>query len=49
VFNVATYAPYIEEFEPITVAARSKAWVCGRSVAEIGGSNPDGGVDICCL
>jgi len=25
---------------PIPVAARSKAWVCGRSLAGIVGSNP---------
>jgi hypothetical protein len=24
---------------PIPVAARSKAWVCGRSIAEVVGSN----------
>jgi hypothetical protein len=28
------------------VAARSKAWVCGRSLAGIVGSNPTGGVDL---
>ena len=28
---------------PVPVAARSKAWVCGRSPAEIVGSNPTGG------
>jgi len=27
---------------PVPVAARSKAWVCGRSPAEIVGSNPTG-------
>ena len=27
---------------PIPVAARSKAWVCGRSLAGIMGSNPAG-------
>jgi hypothetical protein len=31
---------------PIPVSARSKAWVCGRSPAEIVGSNPAGGMDI---
>ena len=34
------------------VAARSKAWVCGRSLAGIVGSNPAGGLDVsceCCL
>ena len=28
---------------PIAVAARSKAWVGGRSPAQIAGSNPAGG------
>ena len=28
--------------EPVPVAARSKAWVCGRSLAGIVGSNPTG-------
>jgi len=27
--------------------ARSKVWVCGRSPAEIVGSNPTGGMDVC--
>ena len=26
--------------EPIPLAARSKAWVCGQSLAGIAGSNP---------
>jgi hypothetical protein len=34
---------------PITVAARSKAWVGGLSLAVIVGSNPAGGADICLL
>jgi hypothetical protein len=29
------------------VAARSKAWVCGRSFAGIAGSNPAREMDIC--
>jgi hypothetical protein len=33
---------------PVPVAARSKAYVYGRSLAEIVGSNPTGGIDICC-
>jgi len=33
---------------PIAVAARSKAWVCGRSLAGIVGSKPTGGMDVCC-
>jgi hypothetical protein len=32
---------------PVTVTARSKAWVCGRSLAGIVGSNPTGGMDVC--
>ena len=35
--------------QPVPVAARSKAWVCGRSPAEIVGSNPTGGMDVCFL
>jgi hypothetical protein len=31
------------------VAARSKAWVCGRSPAEIVGSNPTDVMDVCLL
>jgi hypothetical protein len=34
---------------PLTVAARSETWVCGRSPAEIVGSNPTGGMDVCLL
>jgi hypothetical protein len=34
---------------PIPVAARSKAWVYGRSLTEIVGSNPAEGMDICLL
>ena len=30
------------------MAARSKAWVYGSSPAEIAGSNPTGGMDVCC-
>jgi len=34
----------------VPVVARSKAWVCGRLLAEIVGSNPAGeGMDICVL
>ena len=31
------------------MAARSKAWVCDHSPAEIVGSNPTGGMDVCCV
>ena len=37
------------EYWPVPVAARSKALVCGRSPAEIVGSNPTGSMDICLL
>ena len=30
----------------IPVATRSKAWVCGRSLVAIAGSNPGGGMDV---
>jgi hypothetical protein len=33
----------------ISAAARSKAWVCGRSLAGIAGSNPTEGMDVCRL
>jgi len=32
---------------PVPVVARSMAWVCGHSPAEIVGSNPTGGMDVC--
>ena len=32
---------------PIPVAVRSKAWVCGRPLAGIVGSNPTGVMDVC--
>jgi hypothetical protein len=31
------------------VAARSKTWVGGRSIARIAGSNPAGGTNVCLL
>jgi hypothetical protein len=31
------------------VAARSKAWLCGLSPAEIENLNPGGGMDVCLL
>ena len=34
---------------PVPVAARSKASVCGRSLAGIAGSNPAWGMDVCLL
>jgi len=42
-------SPSEEWHWPIPVAARSKAWVCGRSLAGIVGSNSAGGMDVCLL
>jgi hypothetical protein len=33
---------------PIPVAARSKAWVCGRSLAGTAGLNPGGCMNVSC-
>jgi len=35
--------------KPVPVAARSKAWVCGLSLADTEDSNPTGGMDVCCV
>jgi hypothetical protein len=34
---------------PIMLASRSKAWVCGHSIAGNVGSNTTGGIDVCLL
>ena len=34
------------QLQPFPVAARSKAWVCGRWIAGIAGSNPDDDIDV---
>jgi hypothetical protein len=36
-------------FRPTPVAARSKAWVCGRALAGIVGSKPTEGMVVCLL
>ena len=41
-FPAAQHFPTLSLTEPVPVAARSKASVCGRSLAEIVGSNPTG-------
>jgi hypothetical protein len=38
-----------KQYMPIPVAVRSKAWVFGRFLAGIAGSNPTGGMDVCLL
>jgi hypothetical protein len=35
--------------EPIAAGARSKEWVCGRSLAGVAGWNPAGRMDVCLL
>ena len=47
-YNRSIYKPLCA-FLPIPVAARSKAWVCDRSLSGIGSSNPAGGTDVCLL
>ena len=46
----AVFRAYCYLKVPVPVAARSKAWVCGRLPAEIVGSNPTGGawMFVCC-
>jgi hypothetical protein len=40
---------YLYKHTPVSVPARSKAYVYGRSPAAIVGSNPTGGMDVCLL
>jgi hypothetical protein len=47
-FSVTKFATFFFD-EPVPAAARSKAQVCGRSPAEIVGSNSTGGMDVCLL
>jgi len=39
---------FLKYGEPIPVAVRSKAWICGRSLAGTVVSNPAGGMSGCC-
>jgi hypothetical protein len=47
VLEVSNISGYITQLVPIPVAARSKAWVCGRSLTGIVGSNTTWGMDVC--
>jgi hypothetical protein len=40
---------YVIEKGPVPVAGPSKAWVCGRSLPGIAGSNPAGSMNACLL
>jgi hypothetical protein len=41
------YVADVPMHQPILVAVRSKAWVCGRLLPGIAGSNPTGDMDVC--
>jgi hypothetical protein len=47
VFLVLYKFQYRISLVPIPVAARCKAWDCGRTLVGIAGSNPSGGIDVC--
>jgi hypothetical protein len=49
IFNDAVLKTFVIWCRPIPVTARSKAWVCGPSLAGIAGSNPTGGMDVSLL
>ena len=48
-YNGDSFCNALSTVLPIPVAARSKMLVYGSSPAEIVGSNPTGGMDICLL
>ena len=46
--NIRRFSFLLDLQTPVPVAARSKAWVCGRSPAEVLGSNPTGAwISVC--
>ena len=49
--SMSKYCSYVADKlkEAKPVAAPSKAWVCGRSLAGTEGSNPAEGMDVCLL
>ena len=47
--GVGKSVPEVKRYKPMSVAARSKAWVCGQSLAGIAGSNPAEDMDVCLL
>jgi len=46
--NTSVFSQY-HSAKPIPVAALSKTWACGRSLAGIAGSILAGGMDVCVL
>ena len=47
--STVVYFYFVVVLQPIPVAARSRAWVCCRSLAGIAGSNPVVGMAVCLL
>ena len=47
--NLCIYSSVVKYTESIPVSERSKARVCGRSSAGIAGSDPAGGMGVCCV
>jgi hypothetical protein len=47
--SILRYLEHVIEKGRIPVAGPSKAWVCGRSLAGIAGSNPTEGMDVSLL
>jgi hypothetical protein len=43
------FCVYCMSERPVPVAARTKVWVCGRSLAVTAGLNPAGGMDVCLM
>ena len=49
VYRYDSWEMWIDMYiSPIEEASRHKAWVCGRSLAGIVGSNPSRGIVVCC-
>jgi len=47
--STVVYLYFVFVMQPNPVAARSREWVCGRSLAGIVGSNATGGMAVCLL
>ena len=47
--SICLFYKYLFIYGLVPVAARSKAWVCGRSTAGIVGSNTALGMDVCLM
>ena len=47
--SIMAFFKVLPQYLPFLVAARSKVWFCGPSLAGIAGANPVGGMDVCLL